>query len=238
MNNNVPSNVPRKAWAQDLNLFGNKMRLETTGTRKLWGIKIFQTYKFVKLFKGNFLSTKMPSMIKIFIAAELGVWFYTKFGKDKVQNYSLDIYNMINNNSIYHLFKKNNNFDYFFNIFVYSFIGKSLYIQNKKLFYLFFCGGTAFSCLLSLVNKNNKKYFEDKLQIDDFNLFSPGPNVVPKLLLSYYTIKYLNYFLQDNPWKLGKSLQMDSKSIYMFFSLFSIAKISQFFSTFYGESLK
>jgi hypothetical protein len=239
-NDNNEGEVRLFKWRQELNLFGNKIMMENTGAKKNWGIKIYYTYKYLKSFKTQFIASKLPGILKLAIASELIVFGYQKIFIDRVKIYPefSFINEMILNSFAYKLFAKDNNFDYFLNIGIYGCLGKSLYLQNKKLFYsLFGIGGLA-SIILNRLNDSVKKYFDEKIKIEDFNICNPSINIIPKLIISFFLVRFFNYFLTDQGLNLGKKLNLDKKAIFMFLWLYGIAKTTQFVSYFWGESIK
>jgi hypothetical protein len=226
-------------WRQELNIFGNNIMMENNGPKKVWMIKIYQTYKYLNSFKLHFLSAKLPSLLKLFIAGEILTWGYTNFvRKYLAENDLAYVSNTISNNFIYKFFLKEQSLDYLLNISIYATLGKALYIQNKNLLFGIFFTGGLFSFLIFHLNDKTKIYFDEKINIEDFNLFNPSINIIPKLLISFFILRFFYFLLDDSPLNLGKKFKLDKKSIFLFIWMYFIGKTSQLLSHFWSETLK
>jgi len=187
----------------------------------------------------------MPGVLKLMILSEIFTFAYFKFGKIycslNPDNSNLQNINKTINSKcrlLFDLFYKDYNFDYFLNVAIYGYLGKSLYVQNKHLFYSLFAIGAMSSYLMIKLNHKTKKYFDEEIKIEDFNLFNPSSNIIPKLFISFILIRYLNFLISDSPLNISKNFKIDKKSVIMLLWLFSIAKSSQLISNFWSETLK
>jgi hypothetical protein len=236
--NNLPTESTNKSkpqiWRQEINLFNHKLNMETSGTHKKWMIKISDSYKYFKAIRPQMIATKSPLILKLFIFGEIGTWAYSNFIKG--QNAYLD--EVILSNPIYHLIKKDSAADYLVNIGIYSYIGKFMYIRNKFSFYSLFFFGSVLSLPLDKVNSYAKKYFDKNLNIEEFNLFNPSCNLLPKMIVSTSIMQYLNYFFSNNRFMLKEGFTLDKKALVMFIWVYTFSKISQFISNFTTESIK
>jgi hypothetical protein len=228
-------------WVQNVTLFGNKIPLHTTNLRKSWGIKSYETFRYWKVFKTQFTNTKQSSLLKLFITFELGAWIYSKICKTYIMDHNAstkDIDQIISTSTVYKLFQKENHVDYLSNIVIYNYLGKLLYIKNKKLFYTVFLLGGISSYLFLKLNDKVRVYFEDKLNIEDFSLYSTSPNLIPRILVTTNMLLFGNYFLKENFFHAFELIPINYKVFYMFFWSVFITKFSRFLSYLSNENVK
>lgn len=233
-----PTSKKAHIWRQEINLFNNKLTLETSGTHKRWMIKIWDSYKYHKFIRPQVFSNKSPIILRLFILGEISVWTYSNFIRvkyDRIQNY-IDKY--VVDNPIYQLFKKDNTLDYLANIMVYSYLGKFMHVKSKFSFYSIFLLGSALSFPLKKVKDYIAKYFDKNLNIEEFQIFNPTSNLIPKMMISTSVMQYLNYFLSDSRFVIKEGLTIDKKAITLFLWIYTFSKITQFWSNYTTESIK
>jgi hypothetical protein len=225
-------------WRQEINVFNNKLTLETSGTHKRWMIKIWDSYKYYKFIRPQVIATKSPFILKLFIFGEISVWAYSNFIRGKYENIQNYLDQYVVENPIYQLIKKDNTVDYLANIMVYSYLGKFMYVKNKFSFYSIFFLGSALSFPLLKVKDYISCYFDKNLNIEEFQLFNPTNNLIPKMILSLSVMQYLNYFLSDSRFVIKEGLTIDKKAITLFLWIYTFSKLTQYFSNYTTESIK
>lgn len=233
MLNNDGLKVKPVIWRQEINLFNNKVMMETTGTHKNWMVKLYSSFKTLKQIRPSFIVMRTPILIKFFVFGELAVYAYSNFFRQHDVLFKKDIIS----NPVYNFFKKDRLADYLVNCGIYTTLGKFLYLRNKTAFYSIFLFGLLLSIPLDNFNNNTKLYFEEKLKIDDFEIFK-SVNIIPKMLISLSLLQYLNFFLSNNKFKVFDGFKIDKKAIFTFLIIYSISKITQLFSNFTTESIK
>jgi hypothetical protein len=223
-----------RLWRQEINLFGHKMNMETESTHKRWVIKIFESYKVFKNLKPQFLMTKTPLILRLYILGEAATWVYCNFFKNKYEK--IDRY--ISNYPIYKLIEKDKFSDYIINIGIYYFLGKLMYIRSKSTFYSIFFVGSTCSFALNSFNSYFKTKVSQETRIDEFNLFNPSSNILPKMIMSTSLLQYFYYFFSDSKFRLVKDFSIDKKAFVIFIWIYFTSKILQFFSNYTSESIK
>jgi hypothetical protein len=220
------SNKPR-LWKQEINLFGHKINMETESVHKRWAIKIYESFKTFKNLKPQFILTKAPLILRLFIIAEASTWVYCNFLINKHEK----VHDFFTNNSIFKLIVKDKLSDYIFNIGIYYFFGKIMYIRSKSTFYSIFFVGSLCSFPLNKLNTYLKK-------IEELNLFNPSSNILPKMILSTCFLQYFYYFFSDSKFRLVKDFSIDKKAFVIFLAIYLSSKILQLFSNYTSESIK
>jgi hypothetical protein len=233
MLNNDGLKVKPMIWRQEINVFNNKVMMETTGTHKNWMVKIYSSYKTLKHIRPSFIVMRTPNLIKLFILGELAVYTYSNF----IKKHDVMFKKEIVTNPVYNFFKKDRFADYLVNCVIYTTLGNFLYLRNKTTFYSVFLIGSLLSIPFEKVNNKILLFFEEKLKIEDFQIYQ-SVNIVPKMLISLSILQYLNFFLSNNKFRVFDSLKIDKKAIFTFLIIYSISKITQICSHFTTESIK
>jgi hypothetical protein len=224
-------------WKQEVNLFGHKLYLENSNAKKQIGMKIFETIKKYPTFKTQFFQSKAPIFVKFFMGWEVVSLIYQTFIKDKFQ-----VINKLWEKSVPPILiqQEYNVLNTLSNCAIYFYIGKTLYLINRRLFYGINLLGLPVSYLMAMSNEKIKTFVSDQVGIEDFYIFYQN-NIIPKLLLSSSIILFLNFFIQERVYRSKKYKfipPLSRKAIFMFFTLFFLGKYTQFLSNFTTQNLK
>ena len=210
--------------------------MEHINSRKRLGVKllnIFWNYKdfSLKLLHFNKQKSLSRNIIKGIISLEVASFIYFKLFKFTS-----------NNDTINNLFNHEENKSYFINILSINLFGKYLAITYPHLFKRVLISGAICSIPVTQVNKRLSTYIEDKLKIDNFEVFSET-NMLPKLILSTSLVQFLNTFISDKFWSLSlkgasDAFKFNRKTIMLTLNIVLIAKFTQFLSMFLSEDIK
>ena len=233
-------------WAQTVTVYGSKLTLNTSNFKKSWGLKFYEAFRYGKTLKSQVVKSKLPLILKLFMGCELAVWFYSKICRENISSVLanenkkefLSINEKLSHNMCYLFFEKENHSDYIANLIAYYFFGKYFYFHNKILTYSILGIGGLSSILFWSINQKFKKYAEDKLKIQEFNLYSTQFNLIPKIFLTSSILCGLNLFLKENYYLIRNTIPMNHKFIYLFLCTYAIAKFSRTISNVTHESLK
>jgi hypothetical protein len=232
-------------WAQTVTVYGSKLTLHTSNLRKSWGLKFYEAFRYGKALKFHVINSPFPTFLKLFIGFEIAVWFYSKVVKDKLENIQIEgqaksdsMNEKIKRNFLYQFFEKERNSDYLSNIMTYALFGKFFYYHNRNLTYSIFAAGGLFSLVFYFINNKAKKYSEEKLNIEEFNLYSTQFNLIPKIILTSSILTACNFFFKENYYLIRNTVPMNHKIIYMYFFIYLFSKFSRSVSNFTHESLK
>lgn len=232
-------------WAQTVTVYGSKITLHTTNFRKSWGLKFYEAFRYGKALKFQVANSALPNFLKLFIGLEMAVWLYSKVIKDKLENMQIEgkaksdsMNEKIKRNFLYQFFEKEKHSDYLSNIIIYGLLGKFFYYHNRKIAYSIFAAGGMFSVLFYFLNNKAKKFSEEKLKMEDFNLYSTQFNLIPKILLTTSILKACNFFFKENSYLIRNTIPMNHKMIYIYFFVYLFSKFSRSVSHFTHDSLK
>jgi len=233
-------------WAQTVTVYGSKLTLNTSNFKKSWGLKFYEAFRYGKTLKSQVVKSKLPLIFKLFIGCEVAVWFYSKICKENISSVLpienkkefVSINEKLSQNMCYLFFRKENHSDYIANILTYYFFGKYFYFHKKILTYSILAIGGLSSILFSSINQKFKKYSEEKLNIEEFNLFSTQFNLIPKIFLTSSILCGLNFFIKENYYLIRNTIPMNHKILYIFVCTYAIAKFSRTISNVTHESIK
>lgn len=156
------------------------------------------------------------------------------FFDESEENNKFEIKNLfLNPNSVFY---RTNILDLALNLYVISTLGKYLNIINpsalKKILLL-----STISCISSVfINEKVKKYFKEKIEINNFNIFKDMA-FLSKMLISYFLFGFLDKIFLSKT--IGyKIFRINRKPILMFFCFFIFAKLTNFFSLISCDNIK
>lgn len=238
INRKTFSDKSKLSWRSEYTIYGHQILLENSNFKKKAGVKLYESFRLYKFLKVPFTTQKLPLLLKLLIGLEFGTWFYSSFIQSHVYDKFNEYEKYYSSSFLYKLMHKDNLKDYAVNFAIYYSLGKTLYLTERRVYLLIIGLGLATSYTLLRLDEKLSQYVDKEFKVEEFSLFPNSVNVIPKLILSYSIVKYLNYFLAEKEKLIKGILTYNRKYLTMFFSLFLIAKLSRYFSYFTTDSIK
>lgn len=217
-------------WANNVSIFGYKMKLEKLNIKKQIGVKCLESYRNYKvtlqeITKLKFLNKK-TFLLTSLITTEIASLIYFKLFRLKSDK-----------NFINELYNHERTSDYFINIMALRVFGTVLCLKNPvKANILLLVSTLGIVPLLAIINQKLSKFVSENYQIENFCLYTEN-NLLPKVIMCSALSKFLKFFINDKIWRL-KFIKFNRKHIFTLISTFLLIKVSSFLSIFTSDNIK
>ena len=217
-------------WANNVSIFGYKMRLEKLNGRKQIGVKCLESYRNYKIMRFKLsqmkIFNKSTLLLKSIIVVEIASLIYFK------------LLRLSTNSKFFNeTYNHEKTFDYFLNIFLYRRLGTILSFLNPIKFNLLLAISLfSLTPLISLLNEKLTSFVNENYQIENFSLYTEN-NILAKIVLCSALVKFLAYFISDKFWNL-KYFKFNRKHIFILLSTFLLMRITSFVSLFTSDTVK
>ena len=217
-------------WANNVSIFGYKMKLEKLNIKKQIGVKCLESYRNYKvtlqeISKLKFLNKK-TFLLTSLITTEIASLIYFKLFRLKSDNKFIN-----------ELYNHERTSDYLINIMALRIFGTVLCLKNPvKANFLLLLSSIGLVPLLAILNDKISKFVSENYQIENFCLYTEN-NLLPKVVMCSALAKFLKFFINDKIWRL-KFIKFNRKHVFTLFSTFFIIKVSSFLSIFSSDNIK